>query len=166
MKITKAPAAPVSGAGRDYAARLEQAKRQSTFQVLFKVARLLDETAVARFAAKQQRPELRRSHTSLLPHIALEGTRITELSQRLGITKQAVSQLVDDLEQLGVLARVPDPDDLRARRVVFTERGRQGLLEGLQVLQELEAEAARDIGKQRMAGLREALLALLAKLEA
>jgi len=165
VKITKPPA-PVNGAGRDYAARLDHAKHQSTFQVLFKVARLLDETAVARFAAKHQRPELRRSHTSLLPHIALEGTRITELSQRLGITKQAVSQLVDDLEQLGVLARVPDPDDLRARRVVFTERGRQGLLEGLQVLQELEAEAARDIGKQRMAGLREALLALLAKLEA
>jgi DNA-binding MarR family transcriptional regulator len=149
----------------DYVTRLERAKRQSTLQILFKVARLVDEAAIARVAAKHRYPKLRRSHTSLLPHIALEGTRITDLAQSLGITKQAVSQLVDDLEQLGVLARTTDPDDARARRVVFTERGRQGLLEGLQVLQDLEAELGRHIGKGRMEGLREALLALLERLE-
>jgi len=165
VKNKKAPADTSSEDAKEYATRLERAKRQSTLQVLFKVARLLDETAVARLAAKHRYPELRRSHTSLLPHIALEGTRITDLSLRLGITKQAVSQLVDDLERLGVLVRAPDPDDARARRVLFTERGRQGLLEGLQVLQELEAELARHIGRTRMGGLREALLALLERLE-
>jgi hypothetical protein len=48
------------------------------------------------------RPRLRRSHTSLLPHIDLGGTRVTDLAERLGVSKQAASQLVDDLEAIGV----------------------------------------------------------------
>ncbi|MGC4086369.1 MAG: MarR family transcriptional regulator [Polyangiaceae bacterium] len=150
----------------DYSQRLEQAKRESTLQVLFKVARLVDETAVARFAARHDKPHLRRAHTSLLPHIELAGTRITNLADRLGITKQAVSQLVDDLEELGVLAREADPDDARARRVVFTERGRAGLMEGLQTLRDLEREFGAVIGAQAMDQLRAALLALLDHLQA
>ncbi|MFZ5890434.1 MAG: MarR family winged helix-turn-helix transcriptional regulator [Myxococcota bacterium] len=144
----------------EYRQALEQSKRQSTLQVLFKVARLLDELAVARLAERHAAPGLRRSHTSLLPHIDLNGTRITDLADRLGISKQAVSQLVDDLEKLGVLARLPDPDDARARRVTFTELGRKGLLEGLEVLRTLEQELALQVGRERMQGLREALLSI------
>ena len=141
-----------------YREELERTKRESTVQVLFKVARLLDELALERTAAKQGTARLRRSHTSLLPHIALEGTRITDLADRLGISKQAVSQLVDDLEAYGVVARVSDPEDARARRVIFTERGKKGLLEGLALLRGIEAEIAQQIGPQRMKHLREALL--------
>lgn len=149
----------------DGQAALEAEKRESTLQVLFKVARLLDERAVARIAAARDVPTLRRAHTSLLPHIALEGTRITEIAERMGITKQAVSQLVDELEQQGVLARVADPDDARAKRVVFTERGRRGLFEGLSVLRQLEQELAEQIGKEPMRRLRAALLAIHDQLE-
>jgi len=146
--------------------KLAEDKRASTLQILFKVARLLDELALERVAARQRGPRLRRSHTSLFPHIALEGTRITELSERLGITKQAVSQLVDDLEGLGVLARVPDAEDGRARRVVFTKLGRDGLLKGLAVLRELEQELSDAVGSTKMASMRGALLAIHDLLEA
>jgi DNA-binding MarR family transcriptional regulator len=148
-----------------FSQKLAADKRETTLQVLFKVARLLDERAIARVAQKQGAPRLRRSHTSLLPHLDLQGTRITDLAERLGISKQAVSQLVDDLEALGVVAREPDPDDARARRVVFTARGRTGLLEGLAVLRALEAELARAIGREHMQALRESLLAVHDHLE-
>jgi DNA-binding MarR family transcriptional regulator len=144
----------------NFRAQLETAKRETTLQVLFKVARLLDEVALERVARERGAPRLRRSHTSLLPHIDLEGTRITDLAERVGVTKQAVSQLVDDLEGLGVVARLPDPDDARARRVVFTDRGRQGLLDGLATLRAVEEELALAIGEQRMRDLRAALLAI------
>lgn len=147
----------------DYRAALEAAKNESTLQLLFKAARLLDELALKRASERSGRPRLRRSHTSLLPHIDLEGTRITDLAERLGVSKQAASQLVDDLEQLGVLAREPDPDDARAKRVVFTPLGRNGLLEGLSLLRELERELASQIGNQPMAELRRALVAILAR---
>lgn len=164
MKKSSKPSASVPETA--FEQRLAADKRETTLQVLFKVARLLDEEAIRRVAHKQGTPRLRRSHTSLLPHIDLEGTRVTDLAERLGISKQAVSQLVDDLEELGVLAREADPDDARARRVVFTPRGRAGLLEGLGVLRTLEAELARAIGAQPMRALREALLAIHDRLEA
>jgi DNA-binding MarR family transcriptional regulator len=69
--------------------------------------------------------------------------------------------LLDDLETAGVVARTKDPDDARAKRVVFTERGRAGLLEGLELLRELEAELALGIGQATMRDLRAALLAIL-----
>jgi DNA-binding MarR family transcriptional regulator len=146
-------------------AALEREKRESTLQVLFKVARLLDERAVARVASQKGAPKLRRAHTSLLPHLDLEGTRITVLAGRMGISKQAVSQLVDDLEAMGVVAREDDPADARAKRVVFTKQGRRGILEGLKVLATLEAELAETVGKPRMAELRASLLAVLDAVE-
>jgi len=144
-----------------FRARLEAAKRESTLQLLFKAARLLDEEALERLAAKPGRPRLRRSHMSLFPHIALEGTRITDLAEKLGITKQAVSQLVDDLEAAGVVERKPDPDDARARRVAFTELGREGLFEGLAVLRALEQELSTVIGDESMEDLRRALVGIV-----
>ena len=103
---------------------------------------------------------MRRSHSNLLPHIDLEGTRISDLAARVGVTKQAVSQLVDDLQEWGVVERVPDPDDARARRVVFTPNGRDGLFEGLLVLRAMEEELAGGIGERSMKHFRKALLAL------
>ncbi|HVU02887.1 MAG TPA: MarR family transcriptional regulator [Polyangiaceae bacterium] len=149
----------------DFEARLEAAKHESTLQLLFKAARLLDETALERVAAKPGRPRLRRSHMSLFPHVDLGGTRITDLAERLGVTKQAVSQLVDDLVGFGVLAREKDPEDARAVRVVFTEKGREGIFEGLAVLRTLEGELASAIGERQMADLRRALVAILAKVD-
>lgn len=144
-----------------FAARLDAAKHESTLQLLFKAARLLDEEALDRIAQKPGRPRLRRSHMSLFPHIALEGTRITDLAERLGVTKQAVSQLVDDLVGFGVLSKTRDPEDARARRVVFTEQGREGIFEGLGTLRELEQELASAIGERPIAELRHALIAIL-----
>jgi DNA-binding MarR family transcriptional regulator len=144
-----------------YRSRLEQAKRESTFQLLFRAARLIDEEALRRVGAERGRPKLRRAHTSLLPHIDLEGTRIVDLATRLGVTKQAVSQLVDELEAMGVVERTVDEADARARRVRFTAQGRAGLLHGLSVLKAFEAECATAIGESRMKELHQTLVKLL-----
>jgi DNA-binding MarR family transcriptional regulator len=156
---------PSSGDDAGFHARLDAAKGESTLQLLFKAARLLDERALELVSQRKGRPRLRRSHTSLLPHIDLGGTRITDLAERLGVSKQAASQLVDDLEAVGVLAREADPDDARARRVVFTRLGREGLLEGLALLRDMENELSLSIGAESMAALRRALTAILATLE-
>jgi DNA-binding MarR family transcriptional regulator len=147
-------------------AQLEEAKRAHVGQVLLKCARLLDERAVARVNREGgPQPRLRPAHTRLLPHIDVEGTRITELARRLGITKQAVGQLVDDLVQQGVLELAPDPEDKRARRVRFTPKGMAAIAHGLGVLQQIEAELSRRIGAPRMRTLHETLTDLLVALE-
>src|SRR5262249_48791612 len=136
-----------------------------TLQLLFKAARLVDEEGVRRVAAIDGAPRLRRSHTGLLPHIDLGGTRISDLAQRMGVSKQAVSELIDDLEAGGVVERLPRPEDARARLVSFTPRGRQGLLDGLEVLREFELELSRAVGASTMKRLRDALVRLLGHLE-
>ena len=98
-------------------------------------------------------------------HVRKFGTRVGDLAVRLGVTKQAVSQLIDELESMGVVERAVDPGDARARIVRFTPKGRAGLLDGLAVLERLEEEAARAVGAARMKELHTTLEKLLAHVE-
>jgi DNA-binding MarR family transcriptional regulator len=108
---------------------------------------------------------VRIAHTTAFPHIDLEGTRLTDLAQRLGVTKQAAGQLIDELEEMGIVERAPDPADARAKLVRFSKRGLAGLMEGLGVLAELEAEMRDVIGDSKMHTLHEILASVLASLE-
>jgi len=139
---------------------LEAAKARSTVQLLFKAARLLNERAIARVRSRTNKP-VRVAHTALLPHIDLEGTRLTELASRLGVTKQAAGQLVDELVAMGMLERAADPADARAKLVRFTKRGRAGIFDGLAVLKELEDDIERLVGASKMRTLHEVLTAIV-----
>ncbi|KIG15459.1 Transcriptional regulator, MarR family protein [Enhygromyxa salina] len=145
--------------------RLERAKAASVAQLLFKCARLLNEQALARLDQPPGAPRIRPAHTSVFPHLDLAGTRLTELARRLGISKQAVGQLVDELEQMQVLERVPDPSDGRAKLIRFAKHSGASLLDGLAHLGRFEDELGEEIGAQRMAALHDGLGALLAALE-
>lgn len=146
---------------------VERAKQASAGQLLFKCARLLNEEAIARVKA-QGGPGivLREAHTRLLPHVAKEGTRLTELARKLGVSKQAVGQLVAELVENGVLAVEPDPQDGRARLVRFTPRGREAIVHGLGVLAAIERELAASVGKARLRELGDTLARLGEALEA
>lgn len=140
----------------------EAAKRASTAQLLFKVARLVNEMALARVQDKH--PGMgapRAAHTALLPHIPLEGgIRLSALATKVGISKQAVGQLVDDMEAAALVERVADAEDGRAKLIRYTPRGKKALMTGIATLREVEAELADKIGAARFAALHDALLAL------
>ena len=148
----------------EFARDLEAKKRASFSQLLFKSARLLNERAIARLRETTGQP-VRAAHTALLPHIDLEGTRLTELARRLGTTKQAAAELVSELTDMGLLERVADPVDGRAKLIRFSKKGRAGLLQGLALLGQLEAEISHAIGERRAKALHEALLRLVDLLE-
>jgi DNA-binding MarR family transcriptional regulator len=154
-----------SGPDPAYLARVEQAKAQSVAQLLFKCARLLNDKALARLEQPESAPRLRPAHTSVFPHLDHAGTRLTELARRMGISKQAVGQLVDELEQMGAVERIADPSDGRAKLIRFSTKPGSSLLDGLAHLQKLERELAEQIGADRMAALHEGLGALLVALE-
>lgn len=166
IKQTLPNAEAPPAADEAYRRTIAEAKAASTLELLFRTARVVEEEARERALAKPGRPPIRRVHTSLFPFIALEGTRITELAAHLGVTKQAVGEWVDELEEMGVVERKPDPEDGRAKRVHFTARGRAGLLDGLASLRAYEEELAGSVGEARMKDLRRALAALLAEVEA
>lgn len=146
----------MSGQERD---ELEREKRGSLLQLMFRSARILNDIAIEQVRRTMGLEGLRPAHTALFPHIDLDGTRLTELARRLGISKQAVGQLVDELEAMGGLERVPDPVDGRAKLVRFRRRkGRLVLFEGLEVLGKLETALEQEVGPAVVEQLREGLL--------
>ena len=59
--------------------------------------------------------------------IAQDGSRLTDLADQAQVSKQSAGVLVDQLERLGYVRRVPDPTDGRARLIVIEQRGRRAL---------------------------------------
>ncbi len=91
--------------------------------------------------------QTRLSHVNLTRHLDLEGTRITELARRARMTNAAMTELIDQCEQLGLVLREADPADARARVVRFTEDGRQWLADFGKALRKAERELVREIGE-------------------
>lgn len=147
-------------------ADFEELKRRSVLQVLFKAARLANEEGIRRAREAAGDARIRVAHTAVFPHVPFDGVRLTTLAERMGVSKQAVQQLVDDLEAVGVLERVPDPDDGRAKLIRWTAAGRAALVDGLGVLGELAAELEALVGADAWRTTHETLLAVVAHFEA
>lgn len=143
---------------------LETAKRANVLQVLIKCARIISEHATETWMGSVDGPRLRPSHMSLLPHLDWDGLRITELASRLGVTKQAVAPMIDDLEAMDVVERIPDPTDGRAKLVRY--RGTEPVMQGLAHLQSFENELAAVLGGPRLREFHRCLLELLDHFEA
>ena len=58
-----------------------------------------------------------------MPHIPASGIRLTELAARAGMTKQAMAELVAEIERRGYIRRTTDPADRRAKIIEFTDEG-------------------------------------------
>lgn len=97
------------------------------------------------------------SRATLLGFVPRKGIRQLDLIARMGISKQAVQQLVDGLEQEGILERIPDPDDKRGRIVRHTEEGRAAMADADRIKAEIEAGYEERMGTERFRLLFETL---------
>ncbi len=103
---------------------------------------------------------------SLIPLLDATGARPSLLAQRTGVSKQAMSQLIRELEKRGYVEQVADTTDTRAKLVRLTPRGvalREGCLE---VRAELQALAAKTLGPDALARLQRDLGVLATALTA
>ena len=103
---------------------------------------------------------LRPTHNAVRRYLDEDGTRASELARRAGLTRQALTQIVDDLQRLGYVTRRDDPSDRRAKLVVYTDRGRDGFRVSRRIIAALERDAERRLGRERYAHLREGLAML------
>jgi DNA-binding MarR family transcriptional regulator len=115
--------------------------------------------ALARFFVRLRQEgfaEIREGHGCVFGFIDVEhGSRLTDLAERAGLTKQAVGEAVAELERLGYVERVPDPRDRRAKIIKPTPRGIEVIMTGRRVFSEIEREWAEQVGEKLVAGLRE-----------
>ncbi|MDJ1372271.1 MarR family transcriptional regulator [Gulosibacter molinativorax] len=97
----------------------------------------------------------------LLARIAPGGSRISDLAEQAQITKQTATSLIDRLEEAGIVERVPDPTDGRARLVRgTTETIDKYLPIARREEARIEAEWTEHLGEESMAQLRDALTRL------
>jgi DNA-binding MarR family transcriptional regulator len=94
------------------------------------------------------RGRLSASHIHITRHLALDGSRLTELAQRANMTKQAMGKLVDQCEAWGLVTRQDDPRDARVRRIVFTPVGLAWLQAYRQAVAQAEEELRAAVGAE------------------
>src|SRR3954468_9092623 len=100
---------------------------------------------------------VREGHGCVFGFIDLDnGSRLTELAESAGLTKQAVGEAVAELEELGYAERLPDPPDRRAKIIKLTPRGVEACLMGRRLFAEIESEWADEVGEDLVIALREA----------
>ncbi len=104
--------------------------------------------------------EIRPAHGCVFRFIQPAGTRLTDLAEQSGFTKQAVGEVADDLERLGYVERTADPADGRAKLIRLTDRGADSRAAAVRIMGEIEAEWAERLGEYAVATLREVLEAV------
>ncbi len=90
--------------------------------------------------------ELTAAHINLTRNLDEDGTRLTELARRAALTKQSMSELVDQVERTGLIEKRRDPDDGRAKLVCFTDKGLVWLEAFHQSLEVAENEMREQLG--------------------
>lgn len=121
-----------------------QAARRFDSRVLHLMAHQVDvPLALSNLAAREQ---VSAAHVHITRHLALEGSRLTELAERAGVTKQAMGDLVSQCEAWGLVTREPDPRDARARIVRFTDTGRAWLRAFQVAVAQAEDEFRAEVG--------------------
>lgn len=101
----------------------------------------------------------------LLANLDTEGTSISALARRAGVTRQAASQQVAGLERAGYVERKSSSTDGRAVLIIQTQRGRDLLAAALDVVDELEASYAGHLGESGLKELKGTLASLLDRID-
>jgi DNA-binding MarR family transcriptional regulator len=104
--------------------------------------------------------DLPRDGALLLAGIDDEGGLRHDLPSELGVTKQAVSQLLDVLVRRGYLERRPDPVDRRRVVLELTDRGDEVVEATRLGVEAVNRELARRVSPKQIDALRAVLIAL------
>ncbi|MES2413417.1 MAG: MarR family transcriptional regulator [Pseudomonadota bacterium] len=115
------------------------------------------EDRVIELLADAGHTETTANHINATRHLDREGTRLTDMAQRAAVTKQSMSELVEQLEALKLVARKVDPLDGRARIVYFTTDGFAWLDAFRDAVKQAEKEMAKNIGADSLRGVKAAL---------
>jgi DNA-binding MarR family transcriptional regulator len=104
---------------------------------------------------------IRLVHIALIRNVDENGTRITDIARRAGMTKQATGQLVAEFVELGYIRLVADPDDGRAKIARYTAKGKRLLVAIVTSIAQTEDAVSAAIGPAQLQPLKAALRCIL-----
>jgi DNA-binding MarR family transcriptional regulator len=103
-------------------------------------------------------PEVTRTQSMIMTNISCGVTRPAELARRLGISRQAVQQLLADMQERKLVVLKPDPKDARAKIVRYNPRGQDIGRITMIALERLDAAIEQRLGRKALTELRRVLL--------
>ncbi|MFO0762529.1 MAG: MarR family winged helix-turn-helix transcriptional regulator [Byssovorax sp.] len=113
--------------------------------------------------AEEGREPLRPAHGFTFRFLAdRDDATVVDLAAHLGVTKQAASQIVTELEDWGYVERRAHPTDGRARAIALTRRGRAYIELATALWGEVEDRWAQVIGPRRLQQIHDDLAAYVA----
>jgi DNA-binding MarR family transcriptional regulator len=104
---------------------------------------------------------LQARHFGALTVLADDACSQQLLARRLGISEQAILQIVDDLESAGRVVRERDPQDRRRYALRLTDAGRAALATARQAVEAAESEMGTTLGTDGRAELKALLTKML-----
>ncbi|MEU1230763.1 MarR family winged helix-turn-helix transcriptional regulator [Streptomyces sp. NPDC005828] len=114
-----------------------------------------------RFAARVETVGLKPKHAGLLAALdAGSGASQQELAARLGVAPSLIVVLADQLQALGAVERVRDPQDRRRQVLTLTAEGHRLLARCAEAAEEADAELTAGLGDAQRTALADALRAL------
>ncbi len=118
---------------------------------------------VQRRLATQGFGDLRFNDGVVIQHVLAAPLSITALAERMGVTQQAASKAVADLERRGLLRREPDPADARTKLLHLTEHALAAVEATRALRRELQEELVAEYGVERVEDARAFLTAVIGR---
>ncbi len=109
--------------------------------------------------------ELSSTHTALLSNLDLDGSNLTDIAQRAGMTKQAMGRLADELIDLNYIMRSRSEADKRAIKLSFTPAGIKLMNQSFIIMQEIETRCVTRLGEDRFNNLLGSLNEIVSEFE-
>lgn len=123
----------------------QQQRADNLRQHLLRTSRIIN-TAIVNGLHQDGFTQLKSTHTVLLSHLDLEGSSLTQIAQRAGITKQAMGRLADELAQLKYIKRTRSKTDKREFIITFTKSGLKLMNQSFQIMEIIEKRCADILG--------------------
>jgi DNA-binding MarR family transcriptional regulator len=105
-------------------------------------------------------PDVRPAFGALFKAVREQPITLTELADRIGVTKQAAAKLVDEGVAKDLVHRTDSPVDGRAKLLTLTDRGRAAMDTAMRLGDEIE-HRLRDESGPDLAAARRALTTLI-----
>jgi len=105
------------------------------------------------------------AYMPLIMNIDIDGVTNTDLARRAGITKQGMSQIVQELEENKYIKIRDNPDDKRSSIIYLTEKGKDFVLKSRNCTKNFHADLRKVLGKKKFDMVLDAMFEVVDYLE-